>query len=402
MKVLISLIGFILIYFVYGFYVSQLRVEVIPPTLKGENPRGWYDYRGVTNVRTNLSSGSSSPLDVIEAAKHVEMDFLILTDANVFDQIQNMSGYHGNLLVMTQNEFNYLDSRLLYYSDNNDSLPTNPTELNLFFTDLLSQNDPSSRGSQVILSHPFKAGEPTWTGSYPSGLDGLEVINPKAISATAWKNSKLSVIWSIFTYPFNSKLAFLRLFNEPNEELALWDKLASERKVAGFSGADASAKAFPLTDYLIKFPSYQKALEITSNHVLIESELIGNYAKDRQKIMEALKNRQFYMALDLLGDPKGFSAFIKDHDTYYPIGSSVKFKPGLSLQARIPWDMADMFEIVVLKNGQREKTLNQMELSYDISGPGAYRVIVRVAPFLSVLEGKRWITWIYTNHFYVN
>lgn len=401
MKFLIGLILFILTYFMYGFYTSQLRVEVVPQSLKGENPRGWYDYRGVTNVRTNLSNGSSSPLDVVAAAKRVGLDFLILTDANQSDNTTGMSGYHGNLLVLTQNEFSYLDSRLLFFSENDADLPTSGNELQLYLTDLLSQKNTEHRDAQIILLHPFRAGEPTWSGAYPTGLDGLEIINPKSIASVAWRASKLNVILSLFTYPFNSKLAFLRLFNEPKEELALWDKLSQERPIAGFSGADASAKAFPLTDYLIRFPSYQKSMEITSNHVIIESELIGNYSKDRQKIIRALKQRQFYVSLDLLGDPKGFSAFIKDRDSYFPMGSTLKLKPNMQIQVKLPWEISDMFEIVLLKNGQREATSNQTELNYEIKTPGVYRVIVRVAPFLSVLDGKRWITWIYTNNFYI-
>jgi hypothetical protein len=401
MKPLVTVCALFILYFIYGFYISQLRVEVIPPSLKGESARGWYDYRGVTNVRTSLSTGSSSPLDVISSAKRAGLDFLILTDSNITDYTTGVSGYHGNLLVLNQSEYNYLDSRLLFYKDNNKDLPKDPTDLNLYFTDLLSQKDSELREAQLVLAHPFKKNQPTWSGPYPTGLDGLEIINPKSIAANAWNNSKFNVLWSLLSYPFNPKLAFLRLFNEPSEELSLWDKLAMERTIAGFSGVDASAKAFPLTDYLIKFPSYQKSFDITSNHILIESELIGNFIKDKQRVLSALKRRQFYMSLDLLGDPKGFYAFVKERDVYHPIGSVINFRPGLSLIIKTPWEINDMYEIVVLKNGQREKTWNHPEVSYEITEPGTYRVIVRVAPFLSILDGKRWITWIYTNHFYV-
>jgi len=252
-----------------------------------------------------------------------------------------------------------------------------------------------------VLAHPFNNG-PTWTGDFPVGLDGIEIINPKSISSRAWANSKLNVFWSLVCYPFSPNLAFLRLFQEPTDEVALWDKVLSEkRKIFGYSGADASARAIPFASYLIKFPSYEKSFEITTNHILIEAELNGNFETDRLKIMKAFKQGQFYMSLDLLGDPKGFNAYIEDHDKIHPIGSSMKFNKHLRLISKLPFAPKDFYEIVVFKNGERDLTANQPEINYEVKGPGIYRIAVRVSTFLPLPDGKKWATWIYTNPFFV-
>lgn len=390
----------------YGFYLAQHGSYVIPRELKRENPTGFYDYRGISNVQTNLSRGSSDPIEVVADAKKAGLDFLILTDTNSPEKDDALNTYDGNLLVMNESEYSYMDMRLLHFSGNNDSAPKeysggDASDTRMYFTDLLSKNESSDRDNVVVMAHPFNNG-PTWTDPFPTGLDGLEILNPKSLSQRAWQNSKGSVVWSLLLYPFSPNLAFLRLFQEPQDEISLWDKLLLKKKVVGYSGADATARAIPFASYLMKFPSYEKSFEIASNHILIEAELNGNYQSDRQKILKALKQGQFYFSLDLLGDPKGFNAFVQERDKIYPMGSSIKLSKSLHLISKLPIEPTDFYEIVVFKNGEREATSNQSEINYEIKSPGVYRVAVRVSAFLPLPDAKKWITWIYTNPFYIN
>jgi hypothetical protein len=399
-RVLISLTLLLLFYFVYGFYLSQSNLIVIPSNLKTESPNGFYDYRGATNVRTDLSNGSSTPLEVISEARLAGLDFVFLTDVNQFEQSEPLNGYNGNLLVSVAGEYSFLDSRLLYYDFNSDKKPRDQGEATVYFTDLLSKQWNENKDTLVVLAHPINNG-PTWTGPYPPGLNGIEILNPKAISSNAWMRSKLNVIWSFVIYPFNPRHAFLRLFREPSEEISLWNELSKDRPTLAFSGADASARAVPWANALFKFPSYQKSMEITQNHILLTSELTGNYQKDRQKILTALRRGNFYVSLDLLGDPKGFLAVIEDKEKNILMGEKIKFNRNLKLRATLPIEPTAFYEIVLFKDGEREFTSNEKELVYQVPSPGIYRVIVRVSPRLPFPEGKQWITWIYTNNFYV-
>jgi hypothetical protein len=401
-RVLSTLTVILIGYFIYGFYLSQSNLVVIPGNLKREVTGAFYDYRGVTNVRTDLSNGSSSPLEVISEAKLAGLDYLLLTDVNQFERSEPLNGYNGNLLVAVAGEYSFLDSRLLFYDLSSDRKnPTDASEANLYFTDLLSQKFSENKDTLLVLAHPFNNG-PTWTGSYPPGLDGLEILNPKAVSAKAWARSKLNVIWSFIIYPFNPRYAFLRLFREPIEEITLWDQLSKERPMIAFGGADASARAVPWANALLKFPAYQTSFEITNNHVLLNSELTGSYIKDRQKIMTALRKGHFYVSLDLLGDPKGFISYIEDRDRQVLMGEKIKFSKNLKLVTKLPIEPKDFFEIVVFKNGERDFTSNTAETVYSIPEPAVYRVVVRVSPALPLPDGKKWFTWIYTNNFYVN
>lgn len=399
-RLLVGLSSLLIVYFCYGIYVAQSDIEIFPSEIKGENPIGYHDYRGALNVQTDLSLGSSHPAQVIDDAKHVGLDFLILTDVNQFEQAESINGYHDNLLVMSEAEYSFLDSRLMIVGETQGQLESRG-DVNLFLTDLLSQERRQNRDALAILAHPFVHGQPTWTGAYPPGLHGLEVLNPKSMGSKAWDNSKLDVFWSFVIYPFNSKYAFLRLFREPHEETSLWDKISEERPFFGFAGADASARAVPLANYHMRFPSYQKSLEIVSNHLLLSSELTGNFQKDRQKIYQAFRNGSFYFSLDLLGDPKGFNVTVSEKDHVFPMGSRLTYRPGLHLQARLGREPTSFYEIVLFKDGQREELTNKPELQYDIKSPGIYRIAVRVSPLFPLPDAKKWITWIYSNPFFV-
>lgn len=391
----------VLLFFVYGFYVSQTDVLIIPPEIEQENPPGYYDYKGIANVQTNLSQGSASPVEVAAEAMKADLDFLILTDVNQLEPQQPLNSYSGKLLVMSEAEYSFLDSRFLYISDSGQKSFGSFSDLNLFMTDILSQPANQFRDGIAIHAHPFDRNGPTWTGPYPTGVQGVEILNPKSMAGKAWANSKVDVFWSSLFYFFNSKYAFLRLFREPHEELSLWDSISEDRPFWGFAGANASARAVPLADYLIKFPSYQKSLEVVSNHVILPSELTGNYQKDRSKILKALKTGQFYFSVDLLGNPKGFNTVVSDGDRVFLMGSKLPLKPGLKLHARLGRAPEAFYEMVLIRNGQREKTENGPELNFNITEPGTYRIIVRVSPLLPLPDAKKWITWIYSNPFFI-
>lgn len=400
MKLLMSLSALLIAYFTYGFYLSQTEVSLVPTSLSRAPQTDFYDYRGVLNIHTDLSIGSSSQQSVIESAKNVGLDFIMLTDLNVFQRSEVTESYHGNTLVLVGGKYSYLDSRVIHYSPVNKSLGGNLGEAQVKIADLLSQSTGSNQEDLLILAHPYKAGF-SWSGEIPAGLDGFEILNEKSLSNRSWEISKASTIWSLLTYPFNPKLAFVRLFNEPTEELELFDRLGRNRVIRAFAGAEASARAVPLTNYLIKFPSYQRSFEFLTTHVLLTSELTGNAAGDRAKVFQALKKGQSYLCFEPLGDPKGFVAVLQSKGRRDLPGAQVKLSPGMTMEVALPARPRAFFEIVVYRDGVRFGGSNEVSLSLPITQPGHYRVQVRVSPYLPLPDAKRWMTWIYTNGFYV-
>ena len=400
-RVLMFFSGLLICYFVYGFYISQINVNVIPLRLKKDNSMEFFDYRGVINVHSELSLGSSSYSKIISSARAAGLDFIFFTDLNLFDIPYNEEGYHGNTLVFSAGKYSYLDSRLIYYSNKGETLGQTLGDSQVRLSDFLSQKRIFNRDEFIVLAHPYKL-DFTWSGDIPIGLDGVELINLKSLSYRAWESSKLSVIWSLFTYPFNPKLSLIRLFQEPTEEIGLFDEVSLRQSLNMFAGAEASARAIPIANYLLKFPSYQKSFEIFSNHVLLKSELTGLVGSDKQKIFQAIKNGNFYLAFDFLGETKGFQAFVQDNNKTHLMGSSIRFNKNLILRAEVPAEPSDFYEIVVYRNGVRYATGNSSNINLQIIEPGVYRIQVRVSPFLPLPDAKKWFTWIYTNPFYIN
>lgn len=399
---LLGTFSFLLVtFFMYGFYLNQYELAVVPSQITSQHSRNLYDYKGVLNVHTDLSSGSAPASFVITSAKLANLDFVFFTDLNIFNIPTTFESYHGNLLVFNAGKYSYLDSRLLYYSNIQESIGNNLGDAQVKLADLLSQKTGANKDTLTILAHPYKAGY-SWSGEIPSGLDGFELLNLKSLMNRAWEQSKISTIWSLLIYPFNPRLAFIRLYTEPTDEIALLDKLSQQRKVVVYAGTEASARAIPLANYLIRFPSYKRSFEFMSNHVLLKSELTGSFNSDRNKVFNAMKSGSFYIALDTLGDPKGFSATIEDEGRSYMMGSEVRLSKNMSLKVSLPSTPQAFFEILILRNGQIQARVNQAEAVFPIIEPGAYRVQVRVSPMLPLPDAKKWITWIYTNPFYVN
>lgn len=400
MKALITISFLLVSYFLYGFYINQYETSVVPPQITREHSRSLNDYKGVLNVHTDLSSGSASSSFVIASAKLANLDFLMFTDVNVFNMPTTFESYHGNLLVFSAGKYSYLDSRLIYYSLTQEGVGNNLGDAQVKLSDLLSQKTGANKDSLTILAHPYKAGY-SWSGEIPSGLDGFELLNLKSLVNRAWSESKISTIWSLAIYPFNPRLAFLRLYTEPTDEITLLDKLSQQRRIVVYAGTEASARAIPLANYFIRFPSYKRSFEFMSNHLLLKSELTGSFNSDRVKVFNALKNGNFYMALDMLGDPKGFVATLDEESKSHLMGSEVTFTKNMSLKVSLPSKPKDFFEIVIYRNGQAIAKINEPEVVFPLTEPGTYRIQVRVSPMLPLPDAKKWITWIYTNPFFV-
>jgi hypothetical protein len=139
-----------------------------------------------------------------------------------------------------------------------------------------------------------------------------------------------------------------------------------------------------------------------SNHLLLSSELTGNPQRDKQKLLQALQEGQFYFALDLLGDPKGFFSYVQDEQKTYPIGSRLNLKKGLRLIVQLPAVPEDFYEIVIFKNGQRVFVGNDPVIRFNLTEPGVYRAVVRVRVNLPFPENPKWFSWIFTNNFYID
>ena len=395
-----SILAFLLItFFIYAFYVSQFELNFVPKKVKTSD--FYYDYRLNMNIHTNQSIGSEPLSVILNESKKAENNFILITDLNPILKIPEDS-YLQNIGVLQGAKYSYKDSRILYFSTQEKNLGLRKGESHLQLSDLLSEVAENNSTNFTSLAHPFGKGF-HWTGEVPMGLDAVEIINLKALSQLSWDKSKISTLWSLLIYPFNPKLALIRLFQEPTEEIHFFDQVSQRRRFVATAGSEASARAIPLADWLIKFPSYERSLSIASNHLLLTSELSGNMQVDREKILAALKLGQFYICFDALGDSKGFQTYLfnEQNQKRMSLGASVKNDKNFKIYFKLPAVPTAYYEVVLFKNGARVDTLNTYEGLFPIQGTGTYRIQVRISPRLPLPDAVKWLTWIYTNNFYI-
>jgi len=152
---------------------------------------------------------------------------------------------------------------------------------------------------------------------------------------------------------------------------------------------------------LVKFPSYESSFSIASQHILSQSELTGDITQDNGKIMQALKQQRSYVAFDALGDSDGFEVYILQKNKKFFLGDDIKLHNNLNLYYKLPSEPNAFYEVVLYRNGVRLDHLNTFEGIFKINTSGNYRIQVRLSPRFPLPDAIKWITWIYTNNFYV-
>ena len=390
----------VLIYFTYGFYYATYNIEIFRNSSEEKPHAIYHDYKGVSHVVTSFSKGSLTPPKILLEAAKADLNYLFFTDLNQMDRPYNIHGYHGNVFTFSNQKLSYLDSHILVYTPNSefyfDSLSAANAQLHQHF----SEPSNGEKNFVAVLAHPFKTNH-RWTGEYPMGLDGIEVINMRHLWQETWFNNRQRFIWSIFTYPFNPQISLLRLIGEPKREIELWDFLNKKNKTLGFLGNETTAKIFNVLGLNFTFPSYQKSFQFASNHILLESELTGHIQTDRKKIFSSIQEGHFYFSFDSLGSPRGFAAYVESGDDRYLIGSEVEFKKGMVLKVDLPNGLKIPFIMEIFRDGELFYKSNDTNTIIEITDKGVYRVVVRIQPLLPLPDRESWFGWIYSNPIFI-
>jgi hypothetical protein len=104
-----------------------------------------------------------------------------------------------------------------------------------------------------------------------------------------------------------------------------------------------------------------------------------------------------------LGNPKGFNALLRGPGGQaHEMGAELPYAEGMKLEVTLPRKPDVPFDVIIYRGGERLMTSNSQITQYYLTGPGVYRVMVRVIPTLPLPDGKKWIPWIYSNPFYVS
>lgn len=348
----------------------------------------------ITNlhIHTLYSDGSKSHDEIAKIALKTGLDIIITTDHNVW--VKDPEGYYkdGNrrvlLLVGEEIHDQARDpqkNHLLVFGANRELAPlANDTQR---LVEGVNQS-----GGICFLAHPQDREAPvvdetsiSWVDWNIQGYTGIELWN----SSAEYKGLIKSIFHAVF-YAYNPTLITTGPFSDT---LKKWDDLLAEgNHVVAIGCSDAHAELYK-RGFLkcIIFP-YEHLFRGVNTHILTEKPLEGDYVKDCQVVLNALRQGHAYIGYDLPAPTRGFRFTAQGKTGSVWMGDELACESGVTLQIRLPLRV----ECHLLRNGNLVKIWkNRDTCTLITTEPGVYRVEVYL-PYKGRRRG-----WIYSNPIYV-
>lgn len=352
-----------------------------------------HEYVGNPHVHTPYSDGHASHEEVAQAALQAGLDFVIVTDHNVY--VQGLDGYRHQddmkrVLLFTGEEIHdsardQQKNHLLVYGARKELAP-----IAADLQELLKEVRRS--GGISFLAHPTDpksdiAGQPdiSWEDWEVDGYTGLELWN----------------FMSEFKSMVQSRLVAIDLAYRPAriatgpfpQTLSRWDGLlAKGHRISAIGGSDAHG--FTVRWGLLKrlvFP-YEFLFRTINTHVLLEKPLRGDAETDQLLILDALRRGRSFVGYDLPAPTRGFRFSAHSDEGPAQMGDLVRPHHGVTLQVYLPQKAG----VRLLRDGELVEERHSIQsMVKTITQTGAYRVEAYVE-----FEGKR-RGWVFSNPIYV-
>ena len=372
--------------------VDAFQVSV-PLGTSGTPARG--EQVGVLHVHTRVGDGPAGVDDVIAAARWADLSFVGITDYHEALDAKLAGHDRQNVLLVGGEEVATADGHFL-------AIGVNPG-----WREGVKENDTAAllvaakkAGGLRVIAHPFGAVRDWNPKAWPKldDFDAIEVMNGDA----EWRdNNPAELLMSGLIYTVNPELALVRLIDRPDKNLAKWDELLQQKRIAGTCGADAHARVYLGYGRSIGFPAYLRVFKMTKEHVLLGQGLRATdpLPRDAKAIVNAIRNGHSYCAVDGLSGASGLKVEAEGEGTVAGPGESLPFSPGATMRVLIPPGSGTPF-IKVFKDGHETFDARSWRLDATLPGPGVYRTEVWLRqPGLT--GGQSWMPWIVANPIYV-
>ncbi len=327
------------------------------------------EYVGVIHLHTTASDGWGDFEKVVRCAQRAKLDFLIITDHDVLTH-RDREGWYDNLLVLVGEEISPPRAHYLALNIKEPIPPSSDPQVYI--------EEVNKQGGFGFVVHPYhKEAKFPFLPPHPwedfpryQGFQGIE-------------------IWS-FMYDWVKKANYLnlpyfmlfplrQLTGPPPRLLREWDALTQRRKVVGIGGLDTHGNSLfpiPVLSYLFTF----RALRV---HIWSD-KWEGKFDRDAKKVYRALREGHSFVALDLLGDSRGFGFFTSRGEIP---GCEVKLNNSLRFQIRSPLNA----RFHLLRNGKILRRIWGKHATLKVEEEGVYRVE-------GYIRGK---PWLFTNPIWV-
>ena len=376
-----------------GFLLLALpvRLPMAPPGTPA--PGEWV---GPVHVHTNGSGdGSGTADEVAEAAARQGLDFVLVADHN--SNRSDAEVRKGVLLAIAE-EASTRPGHLVVLGAGNDwrdSDDPRAGDMEYAVPRARAGGEAGLRrpgGTLIFVAHP--SGPNTWDDPDFHDYDGLEIWN----ADSEWRMGDGVLDWLHAVYGLRvPSEAMVHLLDRPDEALAWFDSVSTERPLAALCSVDAHARINVTRSWFIPFPSYSQMFALARMHVLVGRPRSGDPGADALALFDALGDGRAYCAFDVLADGSGVTLTVNSGGREVGMGASIPWSPGATLRAGLP-PAGELAKIDLVRNGAIVATARGRDPAFDLDRPGVYRVEVSL-PTPGLRRG--WVPWLFTNPVYV-
>jgi len=343
----------------------------------GENS-GYKEYKGCIHIHAGKFRNGKSLMDISEAAKKSDIDFVGITEHHTCNYKEN-GWKNGVLFLIGQEIGSHRDQHCLALSIKREvGIP----EIGSYHY----LEEIRKEGGLTFIAHPHEKGNPRyfitvnpWKNWEDAGFSGIE-------------------LWS-YMHDWISKATysnFLDLFMNPDKAISgpnpktirKWDEITRKKRVVAIGGLDCHFTRRGFKKYRTLL-SYEYIFRTIRTHILTQKEFKKEFNHDSEIVYEALREGNCFLSYDYLADATGFRFEGSFKGEKLILGNQI-YKSGherICLNASSPVKCL----LILLKDGNRIKSFEGSELSYITSDPGVYRV--------EAYYKER--PWVFTNPIYV-
>lgn len=364
-----------------------------------------HEYVGNMHVHTLYSDGEQWHREVAHDAARAGLDFVIVTDHNVW--VHDVEGYYefdeGRVLLLTGEEVHDVrrqpqQNHFLVYGARQEMAPYAADPQGLI-------DATRAAGGCGFLAHPYErelplvpeGGDLGWHNWEVEGYQGLEIWNYMSSFKNEIARKVESLPWRNGLY---ARLQMVRMALHPEryitgpepQVLAKWDELLSEgQRITAIGNSDAHGTPMSMGPITRTIFPYEFLFRAVNTHILLREELSGELDYDRGLILDAIGRGHSWVGYDMPHPTRGFR-FTGQGRTKGTMGDQIRFDAGATLQVLAPVRTA----IRLIHHGEViAEVENGENLTYTPLEPGAYRVEC------SILYEGRPRGWIYSNPIYL-
>lgn len=368
------------------------------------------EYVGNMHIHTPYSDGEKYHDDIAQAAIDAGLDFIVVTDHNIW--VDGLEGYVENgsrrVLMLIGEEVH--DNRrepqanhLLVYGAERELSPYARKPQRLI-------DEVIASGGICFLAHPHDYAMPLF-GGIPDlgwhdwnieGYKGLEIWNymssfTNEITRKVGISASDTLVNHLRALPI--ALNPEQYITAPEQEtLEKWDELlATGQRVAAVGNSDVHGTPMSLGPIKREIFPYEFCFRAVNTHILLTEPLSGELTSDKVVIYDALARGCGWVGYDMPHPTRGFTfSAVQRHNPATPLatmGDEVELSADLMLTATAP---APCEMRLILHGEVMERVRNGNRLDFRPKTPGAYRVECTIH-----YKGKQ-RGWIYNNPIYLN